>query len=841
MHPSAYNVEVNDELTKVNVYDDNGYLPIHRATVNGLDGIVKNILDDAEKRNDLKSQLEAITHDADEFTPLLLATTSGRLEIINCLLEYSVNLHAIDANGNDIISIAILSQNERTVRYLLDLPTLTEQYNVWKSLLRLFVSIKDEESIICGRMIESLTRRSTPNSPISPYWSPLLKNGLLSTLIQLFTVTKNDDILQTTLILLYNVTTEVPTVKSELKTIKNAFSAMLKHTRSTNSEILILLGRVLLCLSTDKSLIESMVDQDLIELLMKLITKEHSSQIICSYFDCLSNVISNSSTYQQKVANSKDFLRLLIEVYLEDFDLNLSLSVIRFIRQLVKNSELIQNILAHYGVCDHLLGALTASSKELQQVSIEAIQALSHKNPRVQDILLREHAIEQLLILLDKTNMSTLQIVIVCTLWTLCETSSSRKRDVATKIGVKKLIEFYLLKSDEHLLAVTEALHELTKGAPTIKMNIQEEINNAQGIPYLIRLLKLNNETLVITVLKTLQLVCCAPGFVSNHANQEVIHNNDGIKLIVALTMHAKSDVVQVEAAQCLACIALGNNECSTIIENTLDFSYLHIIHLTQATNLDVQLKASNTLAIFMYNNSHIQSYLSKHYQLSFDYFDKFLQTNDEFTRCTAAFQIVVLSSLISEQKRSITIAIGCGLLMDILRLSQVDKVKSLAAECIARLAHMKSGSEIHKHTGVPQSLIAVDVIDYLCNLFSSSNDITIGNASVALGFLSYIPEGRRKLLNRCRSEPDIMSFLKIYNCLPGAPPRLSPSLIEDWERYDVLKLPKLRSRGSSLRYFRVFSNNIERLRVPPPSTRVNEQTSTNTSKFYSSSIRQKI
>jgi hypothetical protein len=51
--------------------------------------------------------------------------------------------------------------------------------------------------------------------------------------------------------------------------------------------------------------------------------------------------------------------------------------------------------------------------------------------------------------------------------------------------------------------------------------------------------------------------------------------------------------------------------------------------------------------------------------------------------------------------------------------------------------------------SGVPQALIAVNAIDYLCNLFSSSNDTTIGNASVALGFLSYIPEGQRKLLNR--------------------------------------------------------------------------------------------
>jgi hypothetical protein len=51
--------------------------------------------------------------------------------------------------------------------------------------------------------------------------------------------------------------------------------------------------------------------------------------------------------------------------------------------------------------------------------------------------------------------------------------------------------------------------------------------------------------------------------------------------------------------------------------------------------------------------------------------------------------------------------------------------------------------------SGVSQALIAVNGIDYLCNLFSSSNDTTIGNAAIALGFLSHIPEGHRKLLNR--------------------------------------------------------------------------------------------
>jgi hypothetical protein len=455
-------------------------------------------------------------------------------------------------------AIAALSQNERTLRYIIDLPIPSDEHNVWKPLFKLFLSIKDDESVICGRILELLTRQEANSSHISPYWSPMIDNGLLPTLIQIFSLSKNDDVLISACLLLLNVANELPETKNELKTIKNAFSSMLKHTRSTNNEILTLLGRVLSCLSTDKHLIDSMVEQGLIESLMILITKQHSPQIICSYFDCLANVISNSFEYQQKIANSKDFLLLITKVYLEEYDLNLSLSVIRFIRQLAKNNQQIQNILAEYGACEHLLGALSATSKELQQVSIEAIQALSHKNQNVQQILLRERAIEQLLNLLEKTNMSSLQIAIVCTLWTLCETNASQKRDVATRIGIRKLITFYTFKSDEHLLAITDALNELAKCTASVKMNIPEEITRAQGIPYLIRLLKSDNEMLVLSVLKTIQLISCAPGFVANRTNQDIIVKNDGIRLLVALMMHAKSELVQVEAAQSLACVTIS-------------------------------------------------------------------------------------------------------------------------------------------------------------------------------------------------------------------------------------------------------------------------------------------
>jgi hypothetical protein len=50
---------------------------------------------------------------------------------------------------------------------------------------------------------------------------------------------------------------------------------------------------------------------------------------------------------------------------------------------------------------------------------------------------------------------------------------------------------------------------------------------------------------------------------------------------------------------------------------------------------------------------------------------------------------------------------------------------------------------------GVPQALISVNAIDYLCDLYTSSNDTTIGIASIGLGYLSHVPEGQRQLLHR--------------------------------------------------------------------------------------------
>ncbi|CAF3856990.1 unnamed protein product [Adineta steineri] len=822
---------IDDGVGSSNTYDNNGYLPIHRAVFNGYEVTLKNILDDALKRNELNQQLEAKTEKT-ELTPLLLATAVGRIQIISFLLKYPVNINAVDVNQQGIVAIAALSQNERTLRYIIELPVADNSLNVWKPLFKLFTSLGDDESSVGGRALELLTRPKAETNQGSIYWQPIIVNGLIPALVDILTESKNDDALTSAYLILLHAVNEQPRIHNDLISNKKVFSSMLRHTRSTNKEIVTLIGRLFASLTKQRSLGQTMVDQSIFEPLMTLIDKERSPEVISSYFDCLANIVSYSSVYQIQIANYPFFLQLLIDHYLQEFDLDLSLSVMNFVRQLVLNNQDIQNLLAENGACEHILGALTASSKDLQQIAIETIRAFGDNNPQVQYIMISENALEQLLNLLDKTTVASLQIAIVCTLWTLCGNSASRKRDVATRIGVKKLISLYNIKSEEHLYALTDIIGELTKRTASVKTNIAEEINRAVGLPPIIRLLTLNNEQLVLSALKTLQLLACAPGYIPNQLNQEAIVKFDGIPFIVALMMHVKNELIQVEAAQTLACIALGNTQCLTLIETTLDFSYTCLLKLIQSKNSTVQLKASNALATFIYNNQRLEMFLARECQFSFAYFEKFLENNNDHIRCAAAFQIVALADFIHEQSQAMSAAIGCGILMDILRLSRTDEAKSDAAECIARLAHMKPS--------IPHALIAANAIDYLCDLFSSTNDTTIGIASIALGYLSYVPEGQRKLLYRCRGELDIMAFLKVYNCLPGTSPRMSKHLLEAWDRYNSLKLPKLRPRGSNVRYFKVLANSIERLRAPPQPNIEKESISSNPVKFYLPPIRQK-
>ncbi|CAF1163672.1 unnamed protein product [Didymodactylos carnosus] len=105
--PASVHADQNED-SKLTNYNEDGLLPIHKAALDGLDLSVKRILTNAESKGDIQQQLEAKTIDGSEMTPLLLATAAGKLDVLQCLLDYGANYNAEDTNGHGELLTVIL-------------------------------------------------------------------------------------------------------------------------------------------------------------------------------------------------------------------------------------------------------------------------------------------------------------------------------------------------------------------------------------------------------------------------------------------------------------------------------------------------------------------------------------------------------------------------------------------------------------------------------------------------------------------------------------------------------------------------------------------------------------
>ncbi|XP_060580052.1 ankyrin and armadillo repeat-containing protein-like [Ruditapes philippinarum] len=184
-----------------------------------------------------------------------------------------------------------------------------------------------------------------------------------------------------------------------------------------------------------------------------------------------------------------------------------------------------------------------------------------------------------------------------------------------------------------------------------------------------------------------------------------------------------------------------GNQEILEEINGTIDFSYVRILKMMYAQHDVVRLLAGSALAAFAYNNISQQKEIAEQGGVRFNCFIPFLQSSDEFYRCNAAFQVVVLSKIIPDEEQALSSATGIKLLVDLLQDSQSDQILALASDCIARLAHTRAG--------VPAAIIAINAIEFLTKLLLHQAEQVRGCAAIALGYLSYTHTAERQLLNK--------------------------------------------------------------------------------------------
>ena len=83
-----------------------------------------------------------------------------------------------------------------------------------------------------------------------------------------------------------------------------------------------------------------------------------------------------------------------------------------------------------------------------------------------------------------------------------------------------------------------------------------------------------------------------------------------------------------------------GHKENLEEIQQNLDFSYVRILKMMYHAENRVRLMAGAALATFAYNSVTNQKDIAEQGGVLFRCFEHFLQSDDEWYRCNAAFQV---------------------------------------------------------------------------------------------------------------------------------------------------------------------------------------------------------
>lgn len=89
-----------------------------------------------------------------------------------------------------------------------------------------------------------------------------------------------------------------------------------------------------------------------------------------------------------------------------------------------------------------------------------------------------------------------------------------------------------------------------------------------------------------------------------------------------------------------LSLVIVGNQAILDDIHSNIDFSYVRILKMMYSMDPDVRLLAGLALATFAYNNVNQQKEIADQGGVRFNCFCPFLQSEDEYYRCLAAFQV---------------------------------------------------------------------------------------------------------------------------------------------------------------------------------------------------------
>ncbi|OCT84560.1 hypothetical protein XELAEV_18022713mg [Xenopus laevis] len=750
--------------------DKSGWAPIHHAAYRNHISLIERLI-----KSSGPEQLETLTNDSLQNTPLLLAASSGSKEMVNILIKHGADITFHNRQSHGVIEMCAIYEHVDLLRYFLSLAD--QNLNVYKKLVALLYSDKKDYIISACSVIAGLMGQQ--EDALSSLVDSLLAESLVLGLVTVLEKNIADNAKKYVFNILKLVLENSNAKKQVCK--DNHIAALIPMVFSVSRQLVPDLLDAVCELINEVSFAET-YSANIIPVLMKLLSNK-DKDVLLPALKAMALMAAASPICKDALGKQTDLVPLLVQLFYECQQKTLMVAWSEAVGNIVEGNPNNQNSFICENIGTILHQMLKFKTRDVQMSAIKTIHRLVSSNVTAQKTFMEQNGISPLLHLLKRTRTVRTQEEIIQTLWALAGADKERQRIIAARIGVSLLVEFLETPSYKLNLIGTKALSVLVQGP----YDVRNAVASASGAHHLVRLLTSNMEDVLLSAVQTVRHICLGVGFISHHKNQTAVAGCRGLHYLVALLIYSQSECIRVEAALTIAAIVLGHSENLGLLCRDSDFSYEYVLRLWHSHREDVGLLAGSALATFAFNCPSQQKAIVQCGGVRWYQFKSFLKSSKETFRTHAAFQLVILAPIILDKKPSYTCAVGIQTLVSLLEDSTSDETLALAADCVARLSHSRAG--------LPAAMVSIEVVSMLCQLLSSVSEQVQGSAAIALNYLSFNHVAQRQLLKRCREDPQLMKALIYFN----KKQKWSTNFLERWKHIKELTLPPVRRRRVSL------------------------------------------
>ncbi|RUS87780.1 hypothetical protein EGW08_004445 [Elysia chlorotica] len=736
--------------------DQDGWAPIHHAAFFDHQPIIRLMvrknagLLELPAKNDLRS------------TPLLLASSSGGLAAVKCLIDLGAEIRIKDSEGNNMVTLAALRFHTNILEFLIELDSPEAQ--VWKVLVEMLQdpSMQKKDSAVKCLEVLSTSKKD--------HWKCILDAGGIPALVNLLHIENAE---------LQSVAASVICNTSENESVRQALSSanagpILIHLLSSpiddiQSRAAIILSDIA-CIEENQSLIAekggilplvNLLDSELEDVLVNAV---NAIRVLCLGSRANQDAVSQCGGLEPLV----EFL----DVSSEDLQAGAAAALAAVTTKNTENQNAVLNEGAHKPLVELIR---SSRSTTVQVKAASALEALAMNNPQSQKVFLDLDAPKALIRLLKNVYVEVREQG-ACSLWAIAGNTRTQQKYIAERITIPHIIQM-LLEPTEKLLYVG-CMTAIALG--TENMSNQNKLAAADAFQQLVRLLRSpkTSQRVLLMVIKVVGTLCVGVAYSNNKVTQRKIAEEGAIPVLVNLLLYPPNDEIQVEVAISLGCVVLSNKENQEKLAEEPSFRFNTLLTLLRSKDQEISLRAGMALTIFAFNKTPQQFSIREAGGIRYSVFENFLNTPDEFYQCYAAFQVVVLARVIVDRDQVPLTAQGISLLVSKIESSE-EKVVVLACSLLSSLAHTRAG--------LTDAMITTGALDLLVKRLDSENDIVRNGAAVTLGYLTFNKTAYRLLFSQCRNNPGL--FEKLMDNI-GVDPRISQEFKDDFKRAKLIGLP---------------------------------------------------